>query len=160
MGNEASSVTTSEAEELASSENADLKSKLAYCMADFINYKKRAEQEKAKAAVAAVEDFAKDLFPHIDNFDTVVRSLKAIGNSNQQFEAGIDLVVGGIMHVLKAHGFEKVQIAVGDAFDVNTCEAVLSEESDLEKDSITQVFSSGWKHNGKVICPAKVAVAK
>jgi len=160
MGNEASSVTISEAEELASSEIADLKSKLAYCMADFINYKKRAEQEKAKASVAAVEDFAKDLFPHIDNFDAAVRSLKAIGNSSQQFEAGIDLVVGGIMHVLETHGFEKIQIAVGDAFDVSTCEAVLSEESDLEKDSITQVFSSGWKHNRRVICPAKVAVAK
>ena len=96
--------------------------------ADFDNYKKRAEQEKAKAAVAVVEDFAKDLFPHIDNFDTAVRSLKAIGNGNQQFEAGIDLVVGGIMHVLKVHGFEKIQIAVGDAFDVSTCEAVVSEE--------------------------------
>lgn len=49
-------------------EVASLKSKLAYMVADFDNYKKRCQREKVDIISSASEDLAKEIFPIVDNF--------------------------------------------------------------------------------------------
>ena len=70
------------------------------------------------------------------------------------------MVMNDLTNALKKHGLDKIEVKVGDAFDVNTSEALISEESNLEHGLVTRVYCCGWVQNGKLIRPAKVAVAK
>lgn len=135
-----------------------LKSHLAYALADYDNFKKRAEKDKATACNAAVEKFAEVVFDVADNLDKVCSSKHE--NVDPAFTSGIKLVLDGVLVGLKKHGFEKISCKVGDMFDVTMHEALLSEKSDLPANSITKVFCCGWMHAGKLVRPAKVAVSR
>lgn len=138
-----------------------LRKKLAYMAADFDNYKKRCKREKEEIVSSASKEIAKDIFPIIDNFQIAQETLSSVDfNSHSNVTAGINMVMNDLINALKKHGFDKVEVKVGDAFDVNTSEALISEESNLEHGLVTRVYCCGWVQNGKLIRPAKVAVAK
>ena len=138
-----------------------LRTKFAYMAADFDNYKKRCQREKEEIVSSASKEIAEDIFPIIDNFQIAQATLSAADfNSHSSVTAGINMVMNDLANALKKHGFDKIDVKVGDAFDVNTSEALISEESNLEHGLVTRVYCCGWVQNGKLIRPAKVAVAK
>ena len=138
-----------------------LRAKLAYMAADFDNYKKRCQREKEEMASLSSKELAEDIFPIIDTFQIAQETLSAADfNSHSSVTAGINMVMNDLINALKKHGFDKVEVNVGDTFDVNTSEALISEESNLEHGLVTRVYCCGWVQNGKLIRPAKVAVAK
>ena len=138
-----------------------LRTKLAYMAADFDNYKKRCQREKEEIVSSASKEIAEDIFPIIDNFQIAQATLSTADfNSHSSITAGINMVMNDLTNALKKHGFDKIEVKVGDAFDVNTSEALISEESNLEHGLVTRVYCCGWVQNGKLIRPAKVAVAK
>ena len=138
-----------------------LRTKLAYMVADFDNYKKRCQREKEEIVSSVSKEIAEDIFPIIDNFQIAQATLSAANfNSHSSVTAGINMVMNDLINALKKHGFTKAEVKVGEAFDVNTSEAVTSEESNLEHGLVTRVYCCGWVQNGKLIRPAKVAVAK
>lgn len=138
-----------------------LRTKLAYMAADFDNYKKRCQREKEEIASLVSKEIAEDIFPIIDNFKIAQATLSAADfNSHSSVTAGINMVMNDLTNALKKHGFDNIEVKVGDAFDVNTSEALISEESNLEHGLVTRVYCCGWVQNGKLIRPAKVAVAK
>ena len=138
-----------------------LRTKLAYMAADFDNYKKRCKREKEEIASLVSKEIAEDIFPIIDNFQIAQATLSADDfNSQSNVTAGINMVMNDLINALNKHGFDKIEVKVGDAFDVNTSEALISEESNLEHGLVTRVYCCGWVQNGKLIRPAKVAVAK
>lgn len=139
-------------------EVVSLKSRLAYALADYDNFKKRAEKDKAAACGAVIEKFADTVFDVVDNLDKVC-SLK-YENVDPAFMSGVKLVLDGVLAGLKKHGFEKIGCKVGDRFDVTVHEALLSEKSGLPANSITKVFCCGWTRAGKLVRPAKVAVSR
>ena len=139
-------------------EIASLKSKLAYALADFDNYKKRCQREKEDAARKSIESLAKDIFPALDSFEMALSALD--GNANNTVAIGINMAMDKLLKAMKKHGFEKVDVEIGSGFDVETCEAVSSEESSQESGTIVKVLCNAWKINSKLIRPAKVVVAK
>ena len=144
-----------------SAEIAKLTSQLAYAQADLDNYKKRFQREKDNAVAKASESLANDIFPIVDSFEMAVETLKMSKlDGSQPVLSGMQIVMSQLEAALEKHGFEKVGIKVGNAFDVNLCEAVSSEESQQAPGTVARVFCSGWLHNGKLVRPAKVAVAK
>ena len=140
-------------------EVANLKSKLAYMIADFDNYKKRCQREKVDIISSASEDLAKEIFPIVDNFQMAKAALED-ANVDSNVASGVNMVMNDLVNVLNKHGFMKVKVNVGDMFDIDKCEAISSEESELDENAIVRIYSTGWMHNGKVIKPAKVSVAK
>lgn len=142
-------------------EAESLRKKLAYMAADFDNYKKRCQRKKEEIVSSASKEIAKDIFPIIDNFQIAQETLSSTGlNSHSSVTAGINMLMNDLVNALKKHGFDKIEVKVGDAFDVNTSEALISEESNLDHGLVTRVYCCGWVQNGKIIRPAKVAVAK
>lgn len=139
-------------------EVANLKSRLAYALADYDNFKKRAEKDKAAACDAFVEKFACVVFDAVDNLDKVCCSKHE--NTDPAFISGVKLVLDGVLAGLKKYGFEKISCKAGDKFDVAVHEAMLSEESSLPANSVTKMFCCGWTHSGKLVRPAKVAVSR
>lgn len=135
-------IETANAEIALENEVESLRAKLAYMAADFDNYKKRCQREKEDIVSSASKEFAEDIFPIIDNFQIAQATLSAADfNSHSSVTAGINMVMNDLANALKKHGFDKIEVKVGDAFDVNTSEVLISEESNLEHGLVTRVNS-------------------
>lgn len=127
--------------------------------ADFQNYKKRVEKEKADIYQYGCEKLAVDLLPVIDNLDRAIESSK----DNEEGKAileGLDMVMKQLKGALEKHGIEEID-ALNNEFDPNLHHAVMQEESDdVEENTVTAVFQKGYKLHSKVIRPAMVKVSK
>ncbi|HZK33113.1 MAG TPA: nucleotide exchange factor GrpE [Tissierellaceae bacterium] len=125
--------------------------------ADFINFKKRTEREKAATINYALEGFVCDLLPILDNFKIAMESE---GDKDDGFYNGIDLIYKQLIDTLKDNDVKEIK-ALGEKFDPNYHHAVIMEENDkYESGKIIEVLQTGYLLKEKVIRPAMVKVAK
>ncbi len=126
--------------------------------ADFANYKKRVEKEKADIYRLGNEKLMLELLPVIDNIE---RALAHVEDSpKEKFVEGVEMIFSSLMNVLKNAGLKEIE-AEGQPFDHNAHHAVLTEESDqYDSDTVTGVLQKGYRLNEKVIRPSMVKVSK
>ncbi len=126
--------------------------------ADFANFRKRVEKEKADIYRLGNEKLMLELLPVLDNID---RALSHADESpKEKFVEGVEMIMSSLLNVLKNAGLSEIE-AAGQPFDHNAHHAVLTEESeDHESDTVTGVLQKGYRLNDKVIRPAMVKVAK
>lgn len=135
-----------------------LKSKYAYLLADFDNYKKRIAKEKSDAIQFANKNIIINMLSIVDDFERVL-SLP-VEQSNSTIE-GIRLIYSNVINMLKDEGCEKIDANVGDVFDVNFHEAIGTmdaEDGNVDAQTIVKIMQSGWMLNGKLLRPTKVVV--
>jgi molecular chaperone GrpE len=145
------------------SETVDLKDRLARRQADFENYRKRVERERADTYERAVAEIAAKLLPVLDNLK---RALDAEANVEstesdefRHFLSGVDLIFKQLTGVFEALGVKPIT-AVGTRFDPHIHEAVVSESTDeFEPDTVMQEIIRGYRLGEKLIRPAMVKVA-
>ena len=124
--------------------------------AEFQNYKRRTEKEKADLYAYAGEKFAVDLLEVIDNFE---RAMEAKPEGDKCAE-GLDLILAQIKGVMEKNHVEEIK-SLGEPFDPAFHNAVMTEEAEgTEAGIVTRVFQKGYTLNKKVIRPAMVAVSK
>lgn len=124
--------------------------------ADFANYKKRTEKEKASNIAYANEDLICDLLPVIDNFE---RALEVDDDKKDSFWEGVKLIYDQLTKVLIDNGVEEIE-ALGKKFDPNYHHAALMEESDEDEGTVLEVFQKGYMLKEKIIRPSMVKVAR
>lgn len=125
-------------------------------LADFTNYKKREEANKADFKKFAQSALIEKLLPVIDNLDRAL----AKADENDAFVEGVIMTRKELMKVLENEGLEEIE-SDGCEFDHNLHQAVLTEESDsVEENHIIETFQKGYKLNGRVLRPAMVKVSK
>ena len=126
--------------------------------ADFINYKKRVEKEKSEIYLYANEKIALDLLSIVDNLE---RAMEASDNkvADEGLYQGIQLVMKQLKETLIKHDIEEIE-ALNQPFDMNFHHAVMQEESEVESNTVIEVFQKGYKINTKVLRPAMVKVSK
>jgi molecular chaperone GrpE len=123
--------------------------------ADFENYRKRTERERAEWARSASKDLALSLLPALDDFD---RGLAAAGDS--PLVEGFALVEKRILQALAAAGAEPMALAAGDEFDPAFHEAISQLPSaDVPEGRIMAVARKGWLMGGKLLRAAQVVVS-
>ena len=123
-------------------------------MADFQNYKKRAEKEKKDLYAYANENIMGDLLNVIDNFERALEH-----DAGDGFKEGIEMIFKQLTDVLEKSGLAEIP-ALGEEFDPNVHSAVMTEETeDYESGKVSGVMQKGYTLNGKVIRPAMVKVA-
>jgi molecular chaperone GrpE len=122
--------------------------------ADFVNYKRYAEQEKVETCKFANANLLLNLLPVIDDFR---RALAAIPSeeSENKWVAGLKLIDRKFQDVLEKQGVTCIK-AMGEEFDPRCMEALASGKG--KKDTVVLEMQPGYKLNEKVICPAKVIV--
>ncbi len=123
-------------------------------MADFQNYKKRTEKEKADVYSFANEKIMTDLLQVIDNFE------RALGSECQDdaYAEGMQMIFKQLTDILKSAGLEEIE-AVGHDFDPNFHHAVLTDSNpEFDSGKVTEVLQKGYELNGKVIRPSMVKV--
>ena len=138
----------------ASEEEEAWSDKYTRLMADFQNFKKRTEKEKADVYSFANEKIMTDLLQVIDNFE------RALGSEcqDQAYAEGMQMIFKQFTDILKNSGLEEIE-AVGHDFDPNFHHAVLTDSNpDFDSGKVTEVLQKGYKLNGKVIRPSMVKV--
>ena len=138
-------------------EDEDLQTKYLRLAADFQNYKRRTEKEKADIYSYGNEKFAVDILDVIDNFERAM----AAAPEDDKFAEGIELILKQLTTVLTKNGVSEIE-AMGKPFDPNFHNAVMTEnaEDGVESGTITKVLQKGYLLNSKVIRPSMVAVAQ
>ena len=124
--------------------------------ADFENFQKRVEKEKAMLVDLANEKLICDLLETLDNFE---RALGSLGERSSKDREGVQMLYDGLIKVLADNGLERIT-AKGRLFDPHIHEAVMQVESKLEEGTVVEEFQTGYAFKGKVVRPARVSVAK
>jgi molecular chaperone GrpE len=151
---EAATVSVAEFEEVKAEleKNRDL---LLRTAAEFDNFKKRTERERASVAEYAKASVIKQLLPVFDNVDRA----ESCDKDSADYAKGIELIVKQLNEVVTNLGITETG-TVGDAFDPNVHEAVMHVEDDsVGENVIVEVFQKGYRIGDTVIRAAMVKVA-
>lgn len=123
--------------------------------AEFDNYKKRTEREKAGVAEYAKAQLIKELLPILDNIDRAA----AADKESADYLKGIEMIVKQF-EALTGNLKITETASAGDSFDPNIHEAVMHiEDEALGENVIAEVLQKGYKIGDTVIRPAMVKVA-
>lgn len=136
----------------------ELKDRLTRQMAEFDNYRKRTEKEKAAMYEIGARDIIEKILPVLDNFE---RGLTAVPEDakGSAFAEGIEMIYKQLVKMLEDAGVEAIE-AVGQQFDPDLHNAVLHVEDDsFAENEITQELQKGYKYRGTVIRHSMVQVA-
>ncbi len=153
---EAAEETSNQTEiETLRSELENSKDLLLRTAAEFDNYKKRTERERAMTAEYAKASIIKMLLPVFDNVDRAEASDK----DSAEYAKGIEMIVKQLNDVVTNLGITETG-AVGDTFDPTVHEAVMHVEDDtVGENTIVEVFQKGYRLGDTVIRAAMVKVA-
>ena len=140
-------------------ELAECKDKMLRLAAELENFKKRVEREKLEHMKFALEEFAKELLPFLDNLERAIALAKDTKDMEKMIE-GIELTLSGYFKTLERFGL-KTFAAEGQRFDPNYHEALSVEEnSDVEDNTVLKELLRGYTLHDRVIRPALVVVSK
>lgn len=147
-------------EYVSDSEKDDFEAKYKRALADYQNLLKQTAKEKMEFARFANEQMLYEILPVYDNLKTSIQFTNKVAEENGWLD-GIKYIIKQFSDVLKNSGIEEIT-AVEKKFDHYLMEAIDNEETkDKKKDGfVAREVKSGYKLNGKVIIPAKVAVYK
>lgn len=136
-------------------EKADLQELLLRRQADFENFKKRYERERAELFDAVAMDTMRPLLEILDDFE---RALKTAGYENE-FVKGMRLIYTRLSESLAKMGLEPIK-SEGEKFDPNLHHAVQKMVSaDHAEETVLEEYQRGYRFKGKMLRPAMVKVS-
>jgi len=130
--------------------------------AEFSNFRKRAQTEKAQQAAQSSARLLTDLLPALDALDQFFSVYGPKAEADASLKAivdGVGLVQKQISRVFTEAGVEEFN-PVGEEFNPSMMEALSMLEGDVDKDTVAQVFQKGYRIEGRVIRAARVVVTK
>ena len=138
---------------------AEYKNDVQRLQAEFENFAKRAEKERAQYKEYAAADVFRELLAVLDSFDAAEKNLAAAPSvSRADAVKGIELLKKQLLAVLQAHGVQEMKTE-GKTFDPEQQECMLRESNPLQADhSVLEEFQKGYVLKGKVLRTAKVKV--
>lgn len=126
--------------------------------ADFDNYRKRQEQERASLINYGTESALKKLLEVLDNFERGQKTLAEVDDCEKVKES-FNLVHKQVCETLAKLGLEEIK-AIGEEFDPNFHEAVMqTPTSEHPEHTVISELQKGYKMGDKVLRPTLVNVA-
>lgn len=128
--------------------------------ADAQNAKRRAEQDVEKARKYALERFAGELLPVVDNLERALEAASGDDEAIKPIADGVELTLKSFLDVLRKFQVEPVDPA-GEPFDPQRHQAMgMIENPDAEPNTVLTVMQKGYTLNARLIRPAMVVVSK
>lgn len=126
--------------------------------AEYLNSRKRLEEQLERDTARARESFVGELLPLADSFDMAMQD-PSWENCDEKWRNGIENIHAQLGRVLSSHGVSKID-ATGVAFDPHEHEAVSNAPVDDEAkvDTVIDVVQAGYKMDDTIIRHAKVVV--
>ena len=123
--------------------------------ADFINYKRRTEQERQDFNRFANANLILSLLPVLDDLERALSSMPPAKTAKHRWLHGIRLVERKFKSVLETQGLTPIK-SLGEPFDPNFHEAIRQDKG--KEGIIIEEFQKGYMLGDKVLRPAKVVV--
>ena len=137
---------------------AELNDKVLRQMAEFENFRKRTEKEKAAMFEIGAKSIVEKLLPVIDNFE---RGLATVSEEekNGAFAQGIDKIYKQLLTELAEAGVTPIE-AVGKEFNPDFHNAVMHiEDENFGENIVAEEFQKGYMYKDSVVRHSMVKVA-
>lgn len=154
-------VEETEPEPAPEPEPEPLQLQLTRLRADFDNFRKRTQREKAVWSASAVERLVGDLLPVLDGFDLGLKAAsESAGDNGPSDETkGFELIRDQLVGVLKKSGLRPIE-AVGSTFDADLHEVISEMPSpDVAAEHVLFESRRGYCLGDKCIRPAQVVLS-
>lgn len=135
----------------------ELTDRLTRQLAEFDNYRKRTEKEKASMYTIGAKDIVEKILPVVDNFE---RGLATVEHpEDDPFAEGMNKIYKQLVKTLEDLGVTVIE-AVGQEFDPNLHNAVMHvEDEEAGENIIVEEFLKGYKYKDIVVRHSMVKVA-
>jgi molecular chaperone GrpE len=129
---------------------ATLTSDLQRLQAEYANYRKRVERDRAVAHESAVGAVLTELLALLDDVDRA--------EQHGELTGGFKAVADQLNSITSRIGLEKYGTA-GEAFDPQIHEALMHDESaEVAVATASKILQPGYKYKERILRPARVAV--
>lgn len=136
----------------------ELTDKYKRTFAEFDNFRKRSEKEKASMYEVGARDVIEKILPVVDNFE---RGFKAVSEDEKAtpFADGMDKIYKQLLKTLEDMGVKEIE-ALGLEFDPNLHNAVMHiEDEELGENVVAEVLQKGYLYRDTVVRHSMVKVA-
>ena len=123
--------------------------------ADFVNYKRRTEQERQDFSRFANANLILSLLPALDDLERALSSVPPAKSAKHSWLEGIRFVERKFKSAMEAQGLTPVK-ALGEPFDPNFHEAIRQDKG--KEGIVIEEFQKGYMLGDRVLRPAKVVV--
>ena len=138
-------------------ERDDLLNSLVRLQADFENYRKRIERDRAAEHQRALASAIEPILPVLDDFERALETHRDPGY--EKFREGFDLIYRRLWGSLAKLGLKRIE-AQGRPFDPHLHQAVERVETHDHPDgAVLAELAAGYKFHDRVLRPAMVRVA-
>jgi molecular chaperone GrpE len=146
--------TTEVVTEEAATESLDpvaaLTDDLQRLQAEYANYRKRVERDRALSAEVAISSVLLEFLAILDDLDRA--------ESHNELSGGFKAVADQVIATTSKLGLEKFGNAPS-AFDPNIHDALMHETSaEVSETTVTKILQPGYKYKERILRPARVVV--
>ena len=147
--------TTEVVTEEAATESVDpvaaLTEDLQRLQAEYANYRKRVERDRALSAEVAISSVVLEFLAILDDLDRAA--------AHNELSGGFKAVADQVIATTSKLGLEKFG-DVPSAFDPNIHDALMHETSaDVSETTVTKILQPGYKYKERILRPARVVVS-
>ena len=135
----------------------ELEDRVKRQMAEFENFRKRTDKEKAMMFETGAKSVIEKILPVVDNFERGLATIPE-DDENSAFANGMKMIYKQMMDELEKLGVKPIE-AVGQEFDPNFHNAVMQMESEeYESGVVAQEMLKGYMYHDTVVRHSMVAV--
>lgn len=136
----------------------ELQDRLKRQMAEFDNFRKRTEKEKASMYEVGAREIIEKILPVLDNFERGIAAMPE-EEKGSSFAEGVEKIYKQFVKTLEDAGVEAIE-AVGRQFDPSLHNAVMHvEDEQYGENEISQELQKGYLYRGTVVRHSMVQVA-
>jgi molecular chaperone GrpE len=142
----------------AEAQAAEYKDQWLRAAADYKNFKRRVEIERAELIRSASSALLLKLLPVMDDFERAIANIPS-EIAETPWWGGTQLIAQKLRTILESEGVKPIE-AVGQDFDPNLHEAVLYEEAEGQEGKVIAELQKGYKLGDRVLRPSMVKVGR
>ncbi len=127
--------------------------------ADFLNSKRRLEEQLARDKERATDKILVELLTLMDSFDTATADKALWDSIDARWRTGVEAIQNKLLSIFKSYEVTPID-PTGLPFNPEEHDAVSNSvvEDDEQVDVVVAVLQKGFKRNGVIIRPARVVV--
>ena len=144
----------------AQSTVSDQKDSVIRAKAEVDNIRRRAAQDVEKARKFALEKFAGELLPVIDNMERAIASINAEDETQKAIAEGVELTLQSLLSAIDKFGVKAID-PQDQPFNPELHQAMSMQEVEgVAPNTVIAVMQKGYELNGRLVRPAMVMVSK
>jgi molecular chaperone GrpE len=130
--------------------------------ADFVNFKKRTEEERKEYIKFANESLLEEMLSVLESFDMAFMNKEQWNSVPQNWRVGVEYIHSQLVKILDDNGLKEFTPKEGDKFDphLHVAEEMVAVTEKEKDGQIVSVKKKGYKLNDRIIIAPKVAVGE